>query len=84
MVAIRDSFDSAVARSLALKLGELIADIGAGLAIGSAMRETPQLTAQRYSEELGYVRALKDVLAFCREIEEELHGRGNSTSGVPS
>ena len=83
-IAIRDSFDSAIARSLALKLAEQIKIVGHNLAHGSAMMATPDLTAQKYSEELGYVRALNDVLAICHELEEDFHGRGKSQSGVPS
>ena len=80
-MAIR-SFDSTVGRLLKQKVELHIQQIATNLAYGSAMMATPESTGQKYSEELGYVRALNDALAFVAEIEDELQGRGQKQSGV--
>lgn len=78
------SLDTTLGRLLAQKVATQIADVAWNLAYGSAMMKDPTLTAQKYSEELGYVRALTESLDFCREIEDDLLGRGRDKSGVPS
>ncbi len=78
------SLDTTLGRMLAQRLAGQIAEVAWNLAYGSAMMKDPALTAQKYSEELGYVRALTESLDFCRQIEDELLGRGRDKSGVPS
>lgn len=75
-MTVFDSFSSLVGRKMQEKVALVIAEVGHNLAHGSATMSDPNLTAQKYSEQLGYVRGLNDCLAFLHELEDEVQGRG--------
>lgn len=78
------SFDTEIGRRLAADIETHLQGHKDGLAAGTARVEnSADATAQNYAEAVGYVRALNAVLAFLREIEDEMMGRGKK-SGVPS
>lgn len=71
-----NSFESAVLRLLEKRLADYLAaniqtlSYGGDLVVGNV-----HATAQNYSSSTAYIRALRDVLALCKEVEDEMLGR---------
>ncbi len=71
-----NSYESRAQSLLANKLDARITAIATSLANGDARNiGDVAATAQTYSEQIGYIRALRDVLTLCQEVEDELLGR---------
>ncbi len=79
-----NSFDSTVGRLLAQRIAEEVKGREYNLARNSARSDEAAATARNYGEQTAYVLALDHVLEWCKEIEDELLGRGKKGSSVPS
>lgn len=75
-MAVLNSFEAASLRALAKKINEYIAANSENLALGSsAVTSDVNATAMNYTSAVAYMRALRDVLGMCEEVEDELLGR---------
>lgn len=75
-MAILNSFDAASLRLLAKKVSEIIDANNEALGGGNAfVLGDINATAQNYVSTTNYVRALRDVLTLCQQVEDELLGR---------
>lgn len=72
-----NSFESSALRALAKRINEYITANAENLAFGSSIvQDDVNATAQNYCSAVAYMRALRDVLGMCEEVEDELLGRG--------
>ena len=72
-----NSYESAVGQLLARRLQELIGEKTMAIADGGRINENdPQVTAAIYMAEVYYIRALRDVMRICQEVESDLRKSG--------
>jgi hypothetical protein len=72
-----NSYESAVGQLLARRIHELIGQKTKAIADGGRINESdPQVTAAAYMAEVYYIRALRDVMEICKEVESDLRKAG--------
>lgn len=72
-----NSYESAVGQLLARRLQERIGEITDNLASGGLLATgDPQAIGSQYRSEVSYIRALRDVMEICKEIEADLRKAG--------
>ncbi len=72
-----NSYESAVGQLLARRLEEIIGEKTRALADGGRINENdPQATAAAYMAEVYYIRALRDVMRICQDVESDLRKSG--------
>jgi len=72
---ILHSFDSNVGRRLSERVNDVYIEKARALIQGGAKRESAESTAAAYGEDVGYARALLDLIDWIKDVEDELTGR---------
>ena len=72
-----NSYESAVGQLLVRRLQELIGEKTQAIADGGQINPSdPQATAAAYMAEVNYIRALRDVMQICKDVESDLRKAG--------
>jgi len=72
-----NSYESAVGQLLARRIEELIGEKTRVLIDGGRITANdPQATASAYMSEVSYIRALRDVMQICQDVERDLRKSG--------
>ena len=66
--SLESIFHQELVKLVLTEIGERCQKLGDG----SAQRSDVYATAAAYSEERGYIRALRDVIEHCKQIESDL------------
>lgn len=72
-----NSYESAVGQLVTRRIQELIGEKTAAIALGGSIDpRDPQATAALYIQEVSYLRALRDVMQICQDVEADLRKAG--------
>ena len=80
MPSLIDPFHRALYAMVTRAIEDRVTDLASGSA--AVLKDSSQTVAEKYAAKVAYLMALKDVLAWCEELEADMYGKRKSVDDL--